>query len=75
MVAMDDHHQIGVAKVLLRAVEKEGLTLAGSVGVGDTESDIAFLKMVAKRKALLEYLAKGDTQKLQELRKQLGIKK
>ena len=35
-------------KVLRRAVAKEGLTLAGSVGVGDTESDIAFLKMVER---------------------------
>lgn len=34
------------AKVLARAVEKENLTLRGSVGVGDTESDIRFLKMV-----------------------------
>lgn len=34
------------SKVLRRAVEKEGLTLRGSVGVGDTESDIKFLKMV-----------------------------
>lgn len=34
------------AKVLARAVEKENLTLRGSVGVGDTESDINFLKMV-----------------------------
>lgn len=34
------------AKILRRAVEKENLTLKGSVGVGDTESDIAFLKMV-----------------------------
>jgi len=33
-------------KVLRRAVEKENLTLKGSVGVGDTESDISFLKMV-----------------------------
>jgi HAD superfamily hydrolase (TIGR01490 family) len=36
------------AKVLLRAVEKEYLTLRGSVGVGDTESDIPFLKLVEK---------------------------
>ncbi len=35
------------AKVLGRAVEKMGLTLANSVGVGDTESDIGFLKLVA----------------------------
>ncbi len=34
------------AKVLRRAVEKEGLTLRGSVGVGDTESDISFLSLV-----------------------------
>ncbi len=36
------------AKILKRAVEKENLTLRGSVGVGDTESDIAFLKMVSR---------------------------
>lgn len=34
------------AKILERAVEKEDLTLEDSVGVGDTESDIAFLEMV-----------------------------
>jgi len=34
------------AKVLERAMEKEGLTLAGSIGVGDTEGDITLLKMV-----------------------------
>lgn len=32
--------------LLKRAVEKEGLTLKGSIGVGDTESDIPFLKQV-----------------------------
>ena len=36
------------AKILKRAIEKEKLTLKGSIGVGDTESDIAFLKMVEK---------------------------
>ena len=35
-------------KVLRRAVEKENLTLKGSVGVGDTESDISFLKLVER---------------------------
>lgn len=35
------------ARILKRAMEKEKLTLKGSVGVGDTESDIGFLKMVA----------------------------
>ena len=36
------------AEILKRAIEKEKLTIKGSVGVGDTESDIAFLKMVEK---------------------------
>lgn len=36
------------AKILQRAIEKEKLTLKGSVGVGDTESDIGFLKMVER---------------------------
>lgn len=34
------------AKVLRRAIEKEGLTLDGSVGVGDSEADVGFLEMV-----------------------------
>lgn len=34
------------ANVLRRAIEKEGLTLRGSVGVGDTEADIPFLGLV-----------------------------
>ena len=36
------------SKILQRAVNKENLTLKHSVGVGDTESDISFLKQVAK---------------------------
>ncbi|MEI7777142.1 MAG: HAD-IB family phosphatase [bacterium] len=36
------------AKILRRAVEKENLTLVGSIGVGDSESDIAFLKLVER---------------------------
>ncbi|KKU52687.1 MAG: hypothetical protein A3H69_02405 [Candidatus Sungbacteria bacterium RIFCSPLOWO2_02_FULL_47_9] len=36
------------AKVLERAVRREGLTFSGSVGVGDTESDIPFLRLVEK---------------------------
>ncbi|HTY39819.1 MAG TPA: HAD-IB family phosphatase [Candidatus Paceibacterota bacterium] len=35
-------------KVLERAVEKERLSYAGSVGVGDTESDIGFLRLVER---------------------------
>jgi len=34
------------ANIVKRAVAKEGLTLEGSVGVGDTEGDISFLEMV-----------------------------
>ncbi len=36
------------AAVLQRAIRKEGLTLEGSVGVGDTESDIPMLEMVER---------------------------
>jgi HAD superfamily hydrolase (TIGR01490 family) len=36
------------AKILKRAVEKEDLTMEDSVGVGDTESDIAFLNLVKR---------------------------
>lgn len=35
-------------KILKRAIEKENLTLAGSMGVGDTESDIEMLKIVSR---------------------------
>jgi len=34
--------------ILQRAIEKENLTLAGSVGVGDTDSDAPMLKMVSR---------------------------
>jgi len=36
------------AKILRRAIKKEKLSLAGSIGVGDTENDIAFLKIVKR---------------------------
>lgn len=36
------------ARVLRRAIKKERLALEGSVGVGDTESDIPFLKLVER---------------------------
>lgn len=36
------------AKILQRAVKRNKLTLKGSVGVGDTESDIPFLRLVSK---------------------------
>ena len=45
---VDEHVIYNKANVVKRAIEKEGLTLAHSVGVGDTESDISFLEMVAR---------------------------
>lgn len=36
------------AKILQRAIEKNDLTLKGSIGVGDTTADIAFLSLVDK---------------------------
>jgi len=54
------------AEILKRAIEKEKLTLKGSVGVGDTESDIAFLKMVEKpicfnpNQKLYQYAKRAD---------------
>ncbi len=41
----------------------------------DNHSRRGLLRMVAKRKTLLEYLAKGDAKKLQDLRRRFGIKK
>ncbi len=35
-------------KILERAIAKESLTLNGSIGAGDTESDIPMLKMVSR---------------------------
>lgn len=44
----EEHLIYNKANILKRAVEKENLTLQHSVGVGDTESDIPFLELVAK---------------------------
>jgi phosphoserine phosphatase len=44
----DEHVMMNKANIVKRAVEKEGLTLSHSIGVGDTESDIPFLELVAK---------------------------
>jgi HAD superfamily phosphoserine phosphatase-like hydrolase len=44
----DEHIISNKAAVVRRAIAKEMLTLAGSVGVGDTESDIAFLELVER---------------------------
>jgi HAD superfamily hydrolase (TIGR01490 family) len=59
---------IDKAKILKRAIEKEKLTLKGSVGVGDTESDIAFLKMVEKP------ICFNPNQKLYQYAKRVGWK-
>lgn len=45
---VDEHLILNKAGILHRAVEKENLALTHSVGVGDSESDIAFLDLVAK---------------------------
>lgn len=45
---IDEHLILNKANIVKRAVEKEHLTLAHSVGVGDTETDVPFLEMVAK---------------------------
>jgi HAD superfamily hydrolase (TIGR01490 family) len=42
----DEHLIMNKAAVLKRAVEKEKLLIPGSVGVGDTESDISMLSFV-----------------------------
>lgn len=43
---VDLHLIANKANIVKRAVEKEGLTLKDSIGVGDTEGDIPFLEMV-----------------------------
>lgn len=45
---LEEHLILNKAAILKRAVEKENLTLAHSIGVGDTESDIPFLELVAQ---------------------------
>lgn len=45
---LDVHLIENKANILRRVVEVEGLTLKGSVGVGDTESDVPFLELVER---------------------------
>lgn len=56
------------AAILQRAVRKENLSLEGSVGVGDTESDIPMLEMVE------EPIAFNPNQKLLEHARKRGWK-
>ncbi len=44
----DEHLIMNKAAIVQRAAEKEGLSFAHSIGVGDTESDVPFLEIVAK---------------------------
>lgn len=44
--SIEEHLIMNKANIVKRAVEKEDLTLDGSIGVGDTESDIPLLEMV-----------------------------
>jgi HAD superfamily hydrolase (TIGR01490 family) len=44
----DEHVIMNKGAILMRALEKEGLTLKGSVGVGDTESDVSMLSHVER---------------------------
>ena len=45
---IEEHFILNKSNVVKRAIEKENLTLTRSIGVGDTESDISFLELVAK---------------------------
>lgn len=45
---VDEHLIFNKANILKRAIEKESLTLEHSIGVGDTESDIPMLELVAQ---------------------------
>src|SRR3989344_5404137 len=45
---IEEHLILNKAAIVRRAVEKENLSLQHSIGVGDTETDITFLEMVAK---------------------------
>src|SRR3989338_7888541 len=44
----EEAFMLNKAAVVQHAVNKEGLTLKGSIGVGDTESDIPFLELVSE---------------------------
>jgi HAD superfamily hydrolase (TIGR01490 family) len=46
---LQDLHLIGnKANIVKRVIEKENLSRRGSIGVGDTETDISFLELVEK---------------------------
>jgi len=43
---LDSHIIFNKANIIKRVLDKEDVTIKGSVGVGDTESDIPFLEMI-----------------------------
>lgn len=45
---IEETQALDKAHIIRRAIDKEGLMLTHSIGVGDTESDIPFLDIVAK---------------------------
>lgn len=65
---VDPHLILNKAAIVRRAVEKEDLTFARSIGVGDTESDIPFLELVATP------ICFNPNQKLCRTAKRLGWK-
>ncbi len=65
---VEEHLIANKANIVRRAVEKENLTLAHSIGVGDTESDMPFLELVAKP------ICFNPNQKLYRTAKRLGWK-
>ncbi|MDO8562073.1 MAG: HAD-IB family hydrolase [bacterium] len=65
---IDAHLIYNKANIIKRAVLKENLTLEGSIGVGDTESDIPFLEMVS------EPICFNPNQKLYRYAKRMGWK-
>lgn len=65
---VDQHLIMNKAAIVRRAVEKENLTLAHSIGVGDTESDVPLLEVVAKP------ICFNPNQKLYRTAKRLGWK-
>ena len=51
---IDEHLIMNKANIVRRAVEKEGLSLKDSIGVGDTEGDIPFLELVERKDVIYE---------------------
>ena len=45
---IDEHLIVNKANIVKRAMEKNNLTLKGSIGVGDTEDDIPMLELVER---------------------------